>query len=206
MTILDTDLGPFSGCFELIHRKTPFTAAYKLVIEIANRDLHRVGSPPLELRPRLDPSSGIKSSSNGRVPMDMFNHPLSSRAHMWFPHSPICCPRYGICAQAVLGMDYEGMGLSREHLILVLQQVACGREGEDRKSGLRYSPYNLVRLCANHQPFIDTQPLVMLLPIFKNLKQVRDWLPGQSYWVAVLIGCSRWIHRQLFRERIALAY
>lgn len=187
--LLDTALEPFSGCFEQIRRKTPFKAAYKLVIETADRDLHRVGSPQLELRPRLDASSRIRSSStNSQAPKDIFNHPLSSRAHMWFPHSPICCPMYGIYAQAVLGVDYEGMGLSREQLILVLQQVACGREGEDRKSGLRYSPYNLVRLCANHQPFIDTQPLVMLLPIFKNLKQVKDWVPGRSYWVAVLIG------------------
>lgn len=189
--LLGTDLEPFSGCFELIRRKTPFTEAYKVVIETTERDLNRVGSPQLGLQPRLLPSSRIRSSSNGRAPMDIFDRPLSSRAHMWFPHSPICCPLYGIYAQAVLGVDYEGMGLSREQLILVLQQVACGRQGEDRKSGLRYSPYNLVRLCTNHEPFIDTQPLVLLLPIFEDLERVKDWVPGQSYWVMVLIGTHR---------------
>ena len=185
-TVLGTELSSFRGAFEHVRRRT----AHPAYTEIVRFATAAASAEPAyaQAQPRLTKSEASKMSSwADEAKTDIFGTPKTSRAHC-FPFSSICCPLHGIFGQAIVGVDVEAMNLERAEEIRTLQQLTCGRIGAPKRAGLRYSPYNLVRLTGGHAEFFDDVPILLLVPIFEDLQQVINWQPGQDYWVMVLIG------------------
>lgn len=171
----------YAGGFETVRRETQHEA----YIEIVNRARNIA-----DLDPRLTRSESSRSSNNSELHggSDIFGVYVKKpeMAH-FLPHSHICAPCWSILIQAVVGVDLE-TGVERHIAIASLQQLVNGKVKDDkRKSGVRYSKFNLLNLPRNHEDFFDSAPVLMLVPIL-GLEEVKAWRPGTEYWVMVIIG------------------
>jgi hypothetical protein len=111
--------------------------------------------------------------------LDIFGRTHPERAHS-IPHTPGSCAAYGPLAEAAMGVRVRN-SLQRAKLIRGTKR--CGGE---RRSGLRYSQYNLLPL-AQQGSFFDGLPYVMVIPCV-DLQFALDWVPGLPYDCMVIAG------------------
>lgn len=172
----------FRGGFENV-RRTSLHPAYKTVLnEATSGDT---------LNPRYLKSDS--SRTDGDMELTIFGLPGGEKAHL-LPHSPICAPTWSIIAQAVIGVDLEemyGEEKGTEWVKQALQQIVLGKKDASRvETGIRYSPLNIVKIPGRHQMYFDTDPSLLIIPIFNSLDALKNWSTEQEYWVMCITGGS----------------
>lgn len=180
----------FEGAFDRIRREQTSPAYVELYLPLVHKAL--VFPPGEGPNPRLLKSESTPTENDSAAQADIYGGYEPGAAHS-VPHSPVCSPLYGIDTQAFVGYDIEShignKPSDRVLLVKTLQQLVCGRVGEDRRgTGFRYAPTNLLWLPPGHKKIYDDDALLIVVPIL-TLDEVKNWDPlNPSYWVMVLAG------------------
>ena len=83
--------------------------------------------------------------------------------------------------QVISRVDIEENLLNdRKEMGEALQQLV-GKKGASRiETGMWYSPLNLARIPPAHRLFFDDDPSLLIIPIYDNMKDLKNWTLGEE--------------------------